>query len=675
VETWSPSSPATVATWLIPFALIVYLGMKRGGFEQPVRGEVGVAVWWAVCLGLLAAQLPARRVGRAGWIGLGLLVAFAGWTALGVSWSDSAGKSMIEVARVVVYVGVLALALLIGGRDRIRIVIGAVAAGCAVISLVALLSRLHPAWFPDDDLSQLLVGVQSRLRYPVGYWNALAGLVAIGLPLMLWAATSARATLLRALAAGAVPAMALTIYFTYSRTGVAVAAVALLALLALSERRLALLPTLGIVGAISGLVVWQASRRQALVDALGDSTAIAQGDEMLFVVGVGSLICAALVWALSKSEAWGWLPRIPAVPKRTALAIGGAVLVVALAAFAGIGGPTRVADGFEQFKAPAGLSDSDERLQSVAGNGRWQYWSSAVDAAGTDVVRGIGPGTFQFWWSENGESSGLIRDAHSLFVETLGELGVIGLILIAAFVLLILGLGATRALRAAGERRNELAALTAAALVFTIAAGADWLWELAVVPVAFMFVAAAILTASPPRTEIRGEAQLISPHGATGPVPSRLRRSAPALGRVAGALLAAGAIVVIAIPTLTAERLSESQSDFAAGDYAGALERAESAEDLEPFAAAPHVQQAFALEATEQYAKAATAARLAVDREPDNWENWYLLSRIQAARGDKRGAALIALRRAQELNPLSLLLNPIRCGAQGRLCAGAPAPG
>lgn len=652
--------------WLIPFALIVYLGMKRGGFEQPVRGEVGIAVWWVVLLGLAAVELPRRPVGRAGWIGLGLLAAFAGWTAIGVSGSESSEKSVIEVARVVVYVGVFALALMLGGGDRIRSTIGAIGAGCAVIAVVAMLSRLHPSWFPSDDLAQVLVGVQSRLRYPVGYWNALAGLTAIGLPLVIWGATSARSTLLRGLAAATVPTMALTIYFTYSRAGVVAGAIALLAFVALSERRLELVPPLTAIGAISGLVVWQASRRSSLTNALGDPTAISQGNEMLIAVAVGAVICGVVVAGLRQAEIWGLAPRIPAVPRHLAMTITAVVAVSGVAAFVALGGAGAVADGFDEFKQPAGVSATSTRLASVAGNGRWEYWSVAVDAAGTAPLTGIGPGTYELWWNQHRESNSVIRDAHSLFVETLGELGIVGLVLIAGLVGFVLVVGVARAVRADGGRRRELAAMTAAALAFAVAAGLDWLWELAVIPVAFLFVAAAVLTARPDEDQ----ATVVASAGER-PQP---RRSGRNLARVAGAAIATGAILVIAVPTLAAERLSDSQADFDDGDFVSALSKAESAAALEPYSAAPRMLEARSYEALGKYSEAAIAAREATERESTNWEPWYLLSRIQDERGDKQGSAL-SLHRAQELNPLSNLLNPNRCGAEGKICANPSAPG
>ncbi len=50
--------PGAIAAWLLPFGLIVFLGMQKGGFEQPVYSQVGIAAWFLVGVGVLAAALP-----------------------------------------------------------------------------------------------------------------------------------------------------------------------------------------------------------------------------------------------------------------------------------------------------------------------------------------------------------------------------------------------------------------------------------------------------------------------------------------------------------------------------------------------------------------------------------------------------------------------------------------
>lgn len=674
---------ARIACWLIPFALIVYLGMRRGGYEEQIRGPIGALLWVLIAGGLLSWALPRARISKLAWVGLGLLVAYGTWTTIGISWSESAGRSVTEATRVGAYIGIFTAAILLGGRERLRTIAGAVAAACFVIAAVALLSRLHPAWFPADTISDRVVGIEGRLRYPVGYWNALAGLVAIGVPLMVWAATSARSLLLRGLAAAAMPTMALATYFTYSRAGAITAIAGVVVYLALSRRRLALLLPIATMTGISALVVWQGSRRDALANGVDDATAHVQGNEMIGTVLVGSAIVGLIVWGLAMAERQGMLPKAPEVPRRIALIALGTTALIALVGFVGAGGVGHASDRFESFKEPATLGTDSGRLTSASGNGRWEYWGSAVDAFESEPVKGIGPGTFQFWWNQNRDTDGVIRDAHSLFVETLGELGIIGLLLIASFFALVLVVGTQRALRAAGERRGELAALTGAALTFTLGAAVDWLWELAVVPAAFLLIAAAILATRDDDEDREAEfdedaatAVVVDSEGEGGVEAPRGRFNAigePAL-RAGGALASLAIAIAIFIPASAAQDLADSRNAFDSGDLSTALSAAESAADKLPFAADPRIQQGYVYEDNEELARAATAARAATEREPTNWETFYLLSRIQAQRDGKRGAALTALRRAQELNPRNTLVTPINCDLPGNPCATTPAP-
>lgn len=645
---------AAASAWLLAAALVTYLGVERGGFEQPVYSEVGIAAWWVVAIAALAGA-GARGLGRDCWVAAALLGAFAGWTAFGVSWSESAGRSVEELARVITYLGVFAAALLLAGERRARLIAGAVASGIALIALLALLSRLQPGWFPDNRLPDVLLGTQSRLAYPLGYWNALAGLLAIGLPLLLWATLSARRTALRGFAAAAAPLLILAGYFTYSRAGI-IAAVAALAILAgLSERRLALIAPLTPVVAAGAFLIWQASTREQLADGLETATANAQGDQLLALALLASSLSGLIVVVLAVARKRDRLSEVAAVPRATAVKLTALTALVATLAFVGAGGPSKVANGYSEFKDPMGLSDSSGRLASFAGNGRWQYWSEAVDAAASEPLLGIGPGTFAFWWAENRDiDNGLVRDAHSLFVETLGELGIVGLVLLVGFFGFVLVIGARRALRATGESRLLLAATTASFAAFAVAAGLDWLWEVAAVPVAALLVAASML-----RSESGDGVDATS-----GPATSATR---PRLVRAAAVVAAAVAIASIALPYRSDELLTESRERARAGDLDGALSAADGAIDLQPFAGEPRIQRALVLERRGELEQAALAARQATEREPTNWETWFVLARVQQQR-DMVGSALIAFREAQDLNPNSQLLDPIRCDRNPSRC-------
>src|SRR5690242_6767527 len=75
---------ARMGTWALPFVLVVYLGLKGGGYDSIVRDEVGVAIWWIVLIGAVLGIFPTSAPRRNDWIGLGLLAGFAVWTGIGI---------------------------------------------------------------------------------------------------------------------------------------------------------------------------------------------------------------------------------------------------------------------------------------------------------------------------------------------------------------------------------------------------------------------------------------------------------------------------------------------------------------------------------------------------------------------------------------------------------------
>src|SRR3954470_13553257 len=90
------------AAWLLGFALVAYLSFSNGGYDAVVRDQVGIAVWWLVLLGAAIGVLP-LRLSRTAWMAVGLLAAFALWTALSASWSESAERAWGDAAKVATY--------------------------------------------------------------------------------------------------------------------------------------------------------------------------------------------------------------------------------------------------------------------------------------------------------------------------------------------------------------------------------------------------------------------------------------------------------------------------------------------------------------------------------------------------------------------------------------------
>jgi hypothetical protein len=637
-----------LATWLLAAALVVYLALENGGYDPIPRDQIGVAVWWALLLGVAVEALPVPGRTRAALAALGLLLGFAVWTALSLGWTQSAERTATELARVAAYLGVFALGicLVTRRRDGARRVLDGVTAGLALVAALGVLSRLHMAWFPADELGKALPGIEieRRLAYPLGYSSAIGALAGMTLPLLLAATASARTLAVRALAAAAFPLAGLALYLSTSGTGAAVAAVALLAFLALSPDRLPKLLTLVAGAGGAALLAAAVHSREALSRGLPSAAAERQGTEVIWIaLGVCAAVALVQVGIVLAGRRLG-RPGLVRIGRAEALIATAAVIVVAIPVALAAGLPHEASHRWETFKSRSGEAggspSSSSSILNVSGSGRYQFWEAAVDESKTAPWQGTGPGTFEFWWARHGYN-GFVRNAHSLYLESLGELGIPGLALIAAFVLAVLGIGAVRSLRAPPGERLVLAAATAAAAGFATAAALDWVWQLAVLAVAFVLLAA------------------VSVSGYSLPEPTRRRRRSKRrnrnrLQRAGVVALAAAALVAIWFPLRGATALRQSQADAAGGNLAAAFQQARDAADAQPYAASPVLQQALLLERRGRLAAAAPEAASATRKEGENWRTWTILARIEAERG-RVGPALSAYRRAQALNPQYLL--------------------
>jgi hypothetical protein len=614
---------------------VFWLAYDEGTYGLTSRNSVAVVVLWAIVLASAARFWPASRIPRSALVSGSLLGAFALWTGLSALWAASPEKAFNEFDRVFLFLAVFTLAVVAAPRGSARRWLAGLALGLTAVAVIALVSRLFPHSFGDTtQLAQVFPTASKRLSFPVDYWNGLATLVAFAIPCLLYFAAESRAVV-RGLAVAPLPALTATLYLTSSRGGWVAAAIAIVVLMALTSRRWATAGALLIGGAASAGAVAVLLSRDELVDSpLTSQVAESQGRSAALLIA-GLCAVAGVAYALLASI-------VPAPPRasRAAATAFAAVLALVFVAAVFAAHPVRRYEHFKEIPPELTGASVQEHLFSTSGNGRWQWWTSAVDEWQTRPIEGRGAGSYEAWWAEHASIPAFVRDAHSLYLETLGELGLVGLALLLAFFVSCLVAGARRlAGRTEGERA-AVAALLALVGAFLFEAGIDWMWELTVVSVVAI-LALGLLTGPATEPEFSGLQAV------------ETRRGRPVF-RIALAAIAFGLIVAEAIPLLANMEVRKSQDSVNSGNLVEALDQAESAKSIQPWAASPYLQLALVQELGGRTDEALVSIETALEHDQSDWRLWLVAARIQTKAGEIADARQ-SLAKARELNPKSQL--------------------
>jgi hypothetical protein len=449
------------------------LAFASGGYFDQARLVALLAAWTLVLVALaLGAPLPRARTA---WVALGALAAFTGWVAIAGDWSPLAATARGDLERDVLYLGALtAAALLVPGARRL--VEPVLAAGALVVVGYGLAGRLLPGVVTLAETAS----AGGRLDQPLTYWNAMGALAALGLVLALrLAGEPSRSRALRcAGAAGAVP-LCVGIILTFSRGALVagVVGVVLVVLLAPTTAQLRSVACALVPGLLAALAATRSDGVRALEGGLG--TREHEGVAVLASLLVLMALAAGLqAYACRRPER-----TLPVLPARR-LAVAATVLALLAVPIAiGVAG-----SGGGQA---AGFGASASRLGSASSN-RADYWRVAWDAAGEHPLRGVGPGGFGPAWLRARTYVEPVKDAHSLPLETLAELGLAGLALLLVLVGAI-AVAARDALRANAALAAGPAAVVATWLVH---ATIDWDWEMPALTLVAVACAGALLTAA-----------------------------------------------------------------------------------------------------------------------------------------------------------------------------------
>jgi hypothetical protein len=523
------------------------------------------------------------------------------------------------------------------------------ASAFAAIALAGLLTRLLPETFP------ISAGfLPERVSFPLTYWNAMGIACSVGALLALHLTASGREPVyVRILAAAAIAPIAVTLYLTFSRGAIWVlpAGFVLYVLLAQPRGLLTALPAAGIPAAIAAKVAY-GNELLARADYDSSAAAASQGRHVALVV----LACAVAAAGL-RAAALPLDRRLEAIriaPERMRLLRAGVAvgLVVAL----GIGAvvadaPRRIDDAratFSEGRYMTYSSDLRSRLTSAVDNGRIDNWRVALDGFREQPLHGTGAGTYRVSWERfRAPPPVKVNDGHSLYLETLSELGVVGLVLLLVMLGTLLGAGVARL---GGPERHAHGAFVAAGTMLALHAAIDWDWEMPALFVWLFGAGGVALAAREVRRVAASESRLVAASEANRVAASDAEPGE--LGRMPRVAASLAVLLLAGTPALFAYSqppLNQAVNAFARRDCATAIDAALTA--TERFGTRPEPWQilGYCDARLGQFELARRAMDAARSRDPNNWQLAYGQAIVYGVSGlDARPYAAEALR----MNPL-----------------------
>jgi UDP-GlcNAc:undecaprenyl-phosphate GlcNAc-1-phosphate transferase len=612
-------------------ALLAVLGLGAG-LSPFARGFYAQTVWAPIGLGLLvlvtavaiATPRPLARapvVAVAGVAGLGALA------LLSSLWADSATNAVVAGNRYLTYAAFLALAVMLVRDARGAVtLLGAFALGALAVAFLDVARML------GGNLDRLFVG--GRLNEPLGYVNGQGSFFLLAAWPCIALAEQRRLRWLAGLGLATATLLLGLAFMAQSRGVVLAGACAVVAVVALVPGRRRRIAALALVAA--GV----AAAAHDLIHVFNSASGPAGLDAARTLVVVSVAVGAAWWGALELERVVRARGERAVERLRLAFAVAlAAAAVVALAVSLASAG--RIARGVDhQYSAfvhldpTQGGESSTGRLASGGGN-RYDYWRVAARTWAGDPLAGVGGGNYSQSYYRERSTTEAILQPHSLELQTLAELGVIGVALLGAVLAAVVaGIQAQRRRAMASPlERGLLVACTGILAAWALHTSVDWMHLIPGVSAAALIVVAILLRPGPP-------APAAQPRG-------RSPRTA---------LLAGLCVIAVALAAVSLSRQaladwfrSKAQTELARSP-AQAITWADRSLRLDPDAPATYYVKAAAVARSGDAPAAEQILRTAIAREPGNFVSYALLGDVYTRQGNI-AAAKRAYRAALARNP------------------------
>ncbi|MBA2581322.1 MAG: O-antigen ligase family protein [Thermoleophilaceae bacterium] len=650
----------------------------RAGSELTRTTAVEIAVVVACGLVLAFAAARGRLADGPGTLTVALFAVLAVITAASIAWSAAPDLSWVEANRTLAYAAVFAAGVA-GARlapSGAPALLRALLLAVALTIGYSLLSRVFPAALAENE-------VYARIATPFDYWNAVGVTAALAIPPALW--LGARRSGHQPLNALAYPLMGLllvALFLSYSRGALAAAALGTALWLAVVPLRLRSLAVLGLpVAAAAPLIAWALSHDAFTKDYVPLESREAVAGEF------GLLLLGMVIALLGSGLAIGFrlsvrAPRI-ALRRRLGVAALGFSLAAVVFAFAsvalseqGLAGTVsaRIQEATNERAATAG---GPQRL-TQASSARAEYWRQALSVFSERPALGAGAGAFALTRLRYRSTSFAARHAHGYVVQTLSDLGLVG-IFVSLALALAWAVAAARAIGVSRLRRGlpasadrlALAALALAAIVFALQSAIDWTWF--VPGPTIMALAAAGFVAGRGREEPAPDGTVHAPpaertltlvttaeasDGLNPASPPGQRPSRPDRHRslaLAGAVLVTTGLCAWAVyqPARSEAHAGRALEHIEADRLPEAAREARRAAEIDPLSPRPLLVRAAVEAAAGRERPALELLQRTVREHPSDPQVWLRLASFQLRTLEDPNAALETLRGALYVDPQS----------------------
>jgi O-Antigen ligase len=590
--------------------------LDSGFFTFTAWGPIALVAMVVLIVLVRFASVSLKPTGIVAATGLAAWIALS---AASILWAESKDSAWTSTNRIGFY-GVVFTIVVVGVRGR--------RTGRALVLVLGASALATCVWL--DCRFALGIGgaafLGRRLNDPIGYINGTAALLVMGMWPWLAVAETVGSRVLRCGALAAATAIAATCVLCESRAVIPAAALSLAFGLLCAPGRVRRAVNVMLVAAAVALTLPWTLRVYSSGGA--EARDLAPSSSLLMGAGLAILVAAVGVglvhYAISRAAAASGAERRHRIDRLagTGIIVG---LVAALALGIAVGRPFLARQWHAFTGNHVDLTATNRFID--AGGYRYDLWRVALDEFDEHPLAGLGAGNYDAEYYRLRHNPEYVLQPHSLELQQLAELGVLGFVTLVLLCGGVIGAGLSRRGTLASEDPLIKVAAMGMFVAWLVSTSVDWPYDIPGIA-GMAFVAAGLLVVPAAR-----------PAGAAGEGAASYRPNSRRVIWTLPALLAIALLAASIGRQYAATRYWEAGAAEVNRFPRRAIGTLREAAHLDPYSLNTLYALASAYARLDDYTRARGALLLAAAREPDNYVPPALLGDLAMRRGYRTLAA------------------------------------